>query len=213
VDPHPDRLWPAAVAAADTAAPAGASPTERLAGAFLDHGRALIDAVAPACVGAKFQLACFERLGAAGWSALAALVAHARDAGLVVIADGKRGDISISALAYAQALIGATPSPFGPIAGVEADALTVNPLTGSDGMSPFVDTARERGRGLFVLVRTSNPGAADIQELELAGGGRVWERLANLVTRLGAGDVGDCGLSSVGAVVAATAPGHLSRLR
>jgi orotidine-5'-phosphate decarboxylase len=131
----------------------------------------------------------------------------------MVIADGKRGDISISALAYAQALIGATPSPFGSIVGLGADAATVNPLMGTDAIVPFVDTAREHGRGLFVLVRTSNPGAADIQELEVSTGGQVWERLAELVGRLGADDVASCGLSSVGAVVAATAPGHLERLR
>jgi orotidine-5'-phosphate decarboxylase len=208
VDPHPDALWPQAITGAATG-----SPVERLAAAFLKHGRALIDAAGPASVAAKFQLACFERLGHPGWAALQALVDHARGAGLLVIADGKRGDISISALAYAQALIGATPSPFGSIAGLDADAATVNPLMGTDAIVPFVDMARQHGRGLFVLVRTSNPGAADIQELEVTGGGRVWERLAELVSRLGAADVATCGLSSVGAVVAATAPEHLQRLR
>ncbi|MBV9050704.1 MAG: orotidine-5'-phosphate decarboxylase, partial [Solirubrobacterales bacterium] len=125
----------------------------------------------------------------------------------------KRGDIDVSASAYAQALLAGTPTVYGPVAGLGADAITVSPLLGSDSLRPFVAAARERGSGVFVLVRTSNPGAADLQELQLALGGTVSDRLAKLVAQLGAPAVGKGGLSDVGAVVGATAPEHLSGLR
>ena len=145
----------------------------------------MIEATAEHCVAVKPQVACFERLGAPGWAALAETVARAHEAGLLVIADGKRGDIDVTAEAYAQAFLGETPTPFGPVPGLGADAMTVNPLLGSDSLEPFVHTARAHGRGLFVLVRTSNPGAADVQELELTAGGTVSDRIAAMVAELG----------------------------
>jgi orotidine-5'-phosphate decarboxylase len=186
LDPDPARLWPEA--AGDVAA----------------HCRAVIDAAGPACVAVKPQVACFERLGAAGWQALETTIAHARAAGLLVLADAKRGDIDISARRYAEAVL--APG------GLEADALTVSPYLGADSLEPFAAAARAAGAGLFVLVRTSNPGAADLQDLELAGGGRVWERAAGIVDALGEPGAAS-GLSEVGAVVGATAPEHLARAR
>ena len=221
LDPDPARLWPAAVAQA----PSGGSPAQRAAAAVRAHCAALIDAAGPACVAVKPQLACFERLGADGWAALAATIAYARDRGLLVIADGKRGDISVSAAAYAQALVGSTPTPFGEVAGLGADAFTANPLLGIDALEPIVGGARAAGAGVFVLVRTSNPGAADVEDLVLAradgsgndGGDRdretVWERLAAIVAQLGAPPSATSGLSDIGAVVGATAPEHVSRMR
>ena len=164
----------------------------------------MIDAAGEACVAVKPQVACFERLGVPGWQALAATVEHARGAGLLVLADAKRGDIDISARRYAEAFL--APG------GLQADAVTVNPYLGADSLEPFVTAARAAAGGLFVLVRTSNPGAADLQDLELAGGGRVWERAAQLVDRLGE-TAAQSGLSEVGAVVGATAPEHLTRAR
>src|SRR5207237_932775 len=155
------------------------------------------------------QVACFERLGAHGWAALAETVALARQRGLIVIADAKRGDVAVTATAYAQAFLGETPTPYGPVAGLGVDAMTVNPLLGSDSLEPLTATARAHGRGLFVLVRTSNPGAADLQERGLADGRSVSDRLADLVDEIGADGVGKRGLSDVGAVVGATAPGRL----
>jgi orotidine-5'-phosphate decarboxylase len=203
LDPDPARLWPAAAVAAER----GGEGAERAARAVVEHCRLLIEAAAPACVAAKPQLACFERLGAAGWASLAQVVELARAAGLLVIADAKRGDFPPTAAAYAQALAGATPTLAGEVAGLGADAFTVNPLLGADTLAPFIAS----GAGVFVLVRTSNPGAADVQDLELAVGGRVWERLASLVADLG--EVRPCGLSDVGAVMGATAPEHLGRAR
>jgi orotidine-5'-phosphate decarboxylase len=211
LDPDPARLWPDAVAQA----PAEGSAARRAAAAVQAHCAALIDAAGPACVAVKPQLACFERLGADGWAALAATVAYARDQGLLVIADGKRGDISVSAAAYAQALVGSTPTPFGAVAGLGADAFTANPLLGVDALEPIVDGARAAGAGVFVLVRTSNPGAADIEDLVLAGadGATIWERLAAIVTQLGSPPSPVSGLSHIGAVVGATVPEHVARMR
>jgi orotidine-5'-phosphate decarboxylase len=206
LDPDPGALWPDALA---TASPDG-TPAERAASAVVAHCRLLIEAAGPSCVAVKPQLACFERLGAPGWAALAETCAAARIAGLLVLADGKRGDVPVTAAAYAQALLGSTPTPFGDVEGLGADAVTVNPLLGRDTVEPLLEAARERGAGLFVLVRTSNPGAADVQDATLDDGAPLWERLARMVD--GLAPHGD-GLSDVGAVTGATAPEHLARLR
>ena len=232
IDPDPARLWPSAVdrtsearaelatTLADAHAEMRASVGDQAAlspaaleaaAAVLAHSLALIDAAGPACVAAKPQLACFERLGFAGVLALEAVCAYARAAGLLVLADGKRGDVPVTAAAYAQALVGSTPSPFGAVPGLDADAFTANPLLGRDALAPLIDGARAAGAGTFVLVRTSNPGAADLLDLPLATGEPLWERLAQLVADLGV--AGTAGLSDVGAVTGATAPEHLARMR
>ena len=225
LDPDPMALWPAAgrhddavgahaLSTDDTYGSAAWEPIRQLAArAVTIHCTALIDAAGPACVAVKPQLARFEVLGAPGWGALEAVASHARQAGLLVIADGKRGDIDVSARAYARSLMGAIDTPFGLVHGLEADMITVNPLMGSDAIEPFVSTARASGAGVLALVRTSNPGAADIEDLELVDGGAVWERVAALVDRLGSDGVGESGLSDVGAVVGATVPEHLQRAR
>lgn len=222
LDPDPNALWPGAGRPANGEASerlprlssrAEDAPAERAAIAVAAHCRALIDAAGPACVAVKPQLARFEVLGAHGWSALAGTIAHAREAGLLVIADAKRGDIDVSASAYANALMGAIDTPFGSVPGLGFDMATINPLLGRDAVEPCVAVARDAGAGLFVLVRTSNPGAADIQDLRLAEGGAVWERIAAIVEELGRDNVGESGLSDIGAVVGATAPEHLERAR
>lgn len=195
--------------------PEAAAPAECARVAVAAHCNGLIDAVGPACVGVKLQLACFERLGPAGWAALFDVAAHARQAGLLVIADGKRGDVPVTAAAYAQALVGETETPWGTLAGLGADSITVNPLLGRDSLMPFVETALAHGAGVFLLVRTSNPGAADLQDAAVAGE-PLYRRLAKLVAELGSeagGAVGERGLADVGAVVGATAPERLGELR
>jgi orotidine-5'-phosphate decarboxylase len=208
LDPDPADLLPAARAQAG-----GDSPAEQAASAVAAHCRALIDAAAGACAGVKLQLACFERLGGPGAAALAQVAEHARSAELLVVAGGKRGDVPHTAAAYAQALLGATATPWGTVAGLGADAVTANPLLGRDALEPLVAAAREAGAGVFVLVRTSNPGAAEIQDDAPGGGPPLRERLAALVDALGRDGVGDEGLSDVGAVVAATEPALLADLR
>jgi orotidine-5'-phosphate decarboxylase len=214
LDPDPARLWPDAVRLADAENGAGsASPALRAARAVAAHCALAIEAVADKCVAVKLQVACFERLGPPGWSVLAETAARARESGLLVIADAKRGDVYVTAAAYAQAFLGETPTPYGPVVGLGADALTVNPLLGRDSLEPFVAAARTHGRGLFVLVRTSNPGASDVQETSLADGRTVSDRLADLVAEIGAPGVGRSGLSDVGAVVGATVPDRMRALR
>jgi orotidine-5'-phosphate decarboxylase len=209
LDPDPAQLWPKALGAA----PPDGAPAKRAGAAVSAHCRALVDAAGSECVAVKPQLACFERLGAPGWEALAEVTEHARAAGLLVIADGKRGDVPVSAAAYAQGLLTAVQTPFGPVESLRADAATVNPLLGLDSLQPLVAAASGVGAGLFVLVRTSNQGAADVEDLELAEGGTVWMRLATIVAHIGESSIGASGLSSVGAVVGATAPQHLARMR
>lgn len=205
LDPDPASLWPSATA--DTGEGDVAQATAR---AVARHCRAAIEAAGPACVAVKLQLACFERLGAPGWAALAETAAAARDQGLLVIADGKRGDVPVTARAYGQALVGSTPGPFGDVPGLGADAFTASPLPGRDSLEPLVEAAAAAGAGCFALVRTSNPGAAELQD---AGDPPLHDRLARLVDELGAQHVGESGLSCVGAVTGATEPGLLERLR
>ncbi len=193
LDPDPARLWPRALELAEGAgAPAfelaggaGAPPAARAAFAVAVHCTLLLDAVGEQCVAVKPQVACFERLGAHGWAALHEVVRLAHDHGLLVIADAKRGDIDVTAAAYAQAFFGSTETPYGEVEGLGADALTANPLLGVDSLEPLLGVARAHGGGLFVLVRTSNPGAADVQDEALAGEGTVSDRLAEIVAQLG----------------------------
>jgi orotidine-5'-phosphate decarboxylase len=210
LDPDPAALWPEAIARVAGGSDAPHLARARTAEAVTEHCRAAIVAAGPACVAVKPQLACFERLGAPGWEALEQVVAIARDHGLLVLADGKRGDVPVTAGAYAQALVGSTPGPFGDVQGLGADAFTANPLLGRDSLEPLLDTAAAAGAGCFVLVRTSNPGAAELQD---SGEPPLHERLAALVDELGRERRGDCGLSLVGAVTGATKPEHLGRLR
>jgi orotidine-5'-phosphate decarboxylase len=207
LDPDPAALWPEALPARGAEGHLARAAT---AEAVAEHCRAALVAAGPACVAVKLQLACFERLGAPGWEALERTVAVARDHGLLVIADGKRGDVPVTAAAYAQALVGETPGPFGPVPGLGVDAFTANPLLGRDALEPLVAGAREAGAGVFVLVRTSNPGAAELQD---EGDPPLHERLARIVAELGDPAAGESGLSLVGAVTGATEPGLLVRLR
>jgi orotidine-5'-phosphate decarboxylase len=168
----------------------------------------LIDAVAPYVVGVKVQLAFFEALGADGARAFEAVREYARTAGLLVVADGKRGDIGSTARAYADAYLerrdGAEPA---------VDALTVNPYLGSDSVEPLLAACRRSGAGIFALVKTSNAGTVDVQELALSDGRRVWHQVAELVDSWGDDLVGERGLSSVGAVMGATYPRAVGEAR
>lgn len=207
LDPDPAALWPGCEPALDGTAAARAAEAVRI------HCFALIDAAGPACVAVKPQLARFEALGASGWEVLEATIGYAHDQGLLTIADGKRGDIDVTADAYARALMGESQTPWGQVHGLNADMATVNPLMGGDALAPFVAQARRFDRCPLVLVRTSNPGATDFEELELADGDRLWERIARTVAALGGENVGDCGLGDVGAVVGATVPEQLAQAR
>jgi orotidine-5'-phosphate decarboxylase len=171
------------------------------AGAVERFCRGVVDAVAPYVVAVKPQAAFFEALGSEGWRAFESVSQYAREAGLLVIADAKRCDIGSTARAYAAAFLepsNGTPSL--------ADAMTVSPYLGRDSLDPFLAACRRDGAGLFLLVRTSNAGAAELQDAILADGRPVWRHVAELVDEWGKDLVGARGLSSVGAVVGATVP-------
>lgn len=184
------------------------------AAALYLFGAAVVDAVAPLVPAVKLQSAFFEAYGGAGVEAFWQLVLYARQKGLLVIADAKRGDIGSTAAAYADAFLG-HEAPVSAWADPDryADALTVNPYLGSDALEPFVKRAAALGRGLFVLVKTSNPGAAELQDQVLLSGETLALQAAKLVDALGAKHVGRSGFSAVGAVVGATYPEDLARLR
>lgn len=170
--------------------------------------KGIVDAVAPYAVAVKPQVAFFEALGADGWRALEDVCAYARQVGLLVIADAKRGDIGSTARAYASAYL----EPDG-VAPPLADALTVNPYLGHDSVEPFLLACRRYGAGVFLLVRTSNAGARDIQDATLSDGTHLWQHVASLVHEWGEDLVGERGLSSVGAVVGATYPRAVGEAR
>src|ERR1700736_1252669 len=164
--------------------------------------RGIVDAVVPHAVAVKPQSAFFEALGADGVRALEDVCAYARAAGLLVLADAKRGDIGSTARAYAAAFL----EPRGRRAAL-ADAVTLDPYLGRDSLEPVLQACRLHGAGVFCLVKTSTPGSADIQDLTLADGRPLWQQVAELVREWGEELVGENGLSAVGAVVGATHPG------
>ena len=170
--------------------------------------KGIVDAVAPYAVAVKPQVAFFEALGSDGWRALEEVCAYAREVGLLVIADAKRGDIGSTARAYSAAFLepDGTAPPL-------ADAVTLSPYLGHDSVEPFLLACRRYGAGVFFLVRTSNAGARDIQDATLSDGTALWQHVASLVHEWGEDLVGERGLSSVGAVVGATYPRAIGEAR
>ena len=167
--------------------------------------RLVIDAVAEETIAVKCQVAFYEKHGLQGMRAYARTLEYARGKGLITIGDVKRNDIGSTAEAYASAHL-ASGSEFA------ADAITVNPYLGADGITPFLEKAATGGRGVFVLVKTSNPSSGDVQDLECAGV-PLYEHIAGLVENWGEPYRGKRGYSLLGAVVGATYPDELARLR
>ena len=195
LDPRRESLPPALAATSD-------DPTA-LATIFTRFCRDVIDVIAPLVPIVKPQLACFEALGPHGMTSLADVIAYAHSKHLLVLADGKRGDIGSTAEAYADGWLA------GPWA---ADALTVNPYLGLDSVEPFVKVAAERQAGIFVLVKTSNPGSKDFQDLA-TDGRMIYEHVAAGVEHLAARTAGSERYGAVGAVVGATWPRQLDTMR
>jgi len=188
--------------------PAGRHSQEdilRAVGAFCE---AIVASVADTAVAVKFNSAFFEALWPGGAELLYHLMARSTRLGLLTLVDAKRADVGATARAYANAVFSQyAEAPMRP-----PDAVTVSPWLGSDGVTPFVEQAREFGAGVFVLVKTSNPSAVEIQDLQ-ADGKPIYAHVAELVNRWGEGLVGESGYSSVGAVVGATYPEQLRELR
>ena len=184
------------------------------AGAAERFCAAVIDGVAGRVPAVKPQSAFFEQLGWRGLAALEAVIGHARAAGLLVIEDAKRGDIGSTMAAYAAAALGTVTIGGREIAVHDSDAVTVNPYLGPESLSPMLDAGRPRGKGLFVLVRTSNPGSAELQEAPAGpDGSPLYLRVAAMVERLGGANVGARGYGDVGAVTGLTYPDEAPRLR
>ena len=180
--------------------------------AYFEFNRAIIDAIAGIVPAVKPQIAMYEALGPAGIDTYEMTCEYAQSQGLYVLGDVKRGDIGSTAAAYAKHLGGLANN--GEALDLwHEDAVTVNPYLGTDGITPFVDAAQAADKDMFVLVRTSNPSSKEIQELELADGTRLYERVADLVEGWGADTIGASGYSRVGAVVGATHPEQGKQLR
>jgi orotidine-5'-phosphate decarboxylase len=227
LDPRPDLLPVELAGDAHLARSAAADASARFC-------RGIVDAVAPHAVAVKPQLAFFEALGADGMRAFEDVCQYARSAGLLVIADAKRGDIGSTSRAYAAAYLEPAAQPpvreSGSVEGKPArsewevppaewqgspvaDAMTVNPYLGSDSIEPFLAACRRHGGGIFCLVKTSNEGGADVQDVSLSDGRPLWQHVARLVADWGEELVGQRGLSSVGAVVGATHPRAVGEAR
>lgn len=201
LDPRAERL------------PAGLIPLQgdadcvRQAAAYGAFCRGVIDVVARMVPAVKPQAAFFEELGPPGMSVLAETIRYAQQKGLLVVLDGKRNDIGSTAAAYARGMLGSGgQSPWG------ADAITVSPYLGEDSLEPFVEVAVERAAGVFVLVKTSNPGGGMFQDLS-SEGRPLYRHIAQYVEQLAGQTVGACGYGAVGAVVGATYPRQLVELR
>lgn len=186
-------------------APKGGSNKE-ICEAILEYNRALIDGMADLIGCVKVQAAYYEIYGVAGMRTFAKTLAYARQKGYVTIADCKRNDIGATAGAYARAYLNPEGEFF-------SDFVTVNAYLGVDGIQPFVDEAKQHGGGLYVLVKTSNPSGAQLQDVVTADGRKVYELMADLVSGWGEALIGECGYSPVGAVVGATWPAESAALR
>jgi orotidine-5'-phosphate decarboxylase len=206
LDPRMDMMPPEIVDGTDRTPCAAAA-------AILRFNERIIDAVAEVAVAVKVQIAFYERFGSEGLRAYAQTIRAARERHLLVIGDVKRNDIGSTAQAYADAHLPSTESSEWEVSGdFQADAITINPLFGSDGVEPFVVRAQQSGSGLFALVKTSNPSSGEIQDLQCPDQ-PVYERIGALVEEWGNGLRGDSGYSLLGAVVGATYPEELQTLR
>lgn len=180
---------------------------------ILEFNKGIIDAVFDVVPVVKLQIAFYELFGEEGIKAFRETIEYARLKKLLVIADAKRNDIGSTAEAYAEAYLGEVDL-FGEKKGVfTADALTINPFLGWDGIKPFIDLCKKNGKGIFILVKTSNPSSSDIQDLHTKEGQNIYTILANYIESWGADDIGKSGYSFVGAVVGATHPEQAAELR
>jgi len=181
--------------------------------AILEFNKGIIDAVHDLVPVVKPQVAFYEIFGEEGMKAYRETIEYAHEKGLIVIADIKRNDIGSTAEAYADSYLG-TVDVFGEeLAVFDADAVTVNPYLGWDGIKPFAEKCAEYNKGMFILVKTSNQSSGDLQDLKMDDGRTVYEIMGMLIESWGAGDIGESGYNSIGAVVGATYPHQAEKLR
>ena len=189
------------------------NPFTAAAESIIEFNKGILDAVYDLVPVTKPQIAFYELYGSEGMRAFEETLKYAREKGVMTIADAKRGDIGSTAQAYANAFLGKVNVNGEEVFGLDADAITVAPYLGWDGVKPFVEVARKYGKGLFILVKTSNPSSADLQDLKMDDGSAIYEIMGRFVESWGADDVGESGYSFVGAVVGATYPKQAKDLR
>lgn len=180
---------------------------------IFEFNKKIVDTLYDVVPSVKVQIAYYEMYGAPGLKALEETLRYAAEKGLIVIADAKRNDIGSTAACYSSAFLGETNVEGNALRAFPADFLTVNAYLGTDGIAPFVDDCKKRDRGIFVLVKTSNPSSGELQNKLLADGTPVYEYMGALVEKWGEGTEGKYGYSAVGAVVGATHPEEAARLR
>lgn len=183
------------------------------ADSIIEFNKKLIDALYEIIPAIKPQLAYYEMYGTEGIRAFYETIGYAKEKGLLVIADGKRNDIGTTAQAYATAYLGKTDINGTLEEAFGADVLTVNAYLGIDGIKPFIEECERNDKGIFVLVKTSNPSSGQLQDLKLHDGRTIYEAMADLVNEWGRTTIGQCGYSSIGAVVGATYPKQLEEMR
>lgn len=189
------------------------NPFEAAAEAILTYNKGLIDALCDVVPAVKPQCAYYEMYGWQGMRTLAQTIAYAKEKGMFVITDGKRNDIGATMQAYAAAHLGETQLDGGVLLpAFDADALTVNGYLGTDGIAPLTEVCAKKDKGIFVLVKTSNPSSGELQD-RLLGEEPVYRAMGAMCERWGEGTVGQYGYSAVGAVVGATYPQQLEELR
>ena len=186
---------------------------EGAAAALLEFNKAIIDNICDIVPAVKPQAAYYEMYGWQGVRALAETIAYAREKGMFVITDGKRNDIGTTMEAYAAAHLGETDVAGESVEAFGADALTVNAYLGTDGVAPLMNICKERDKGIFVLVKTSNPSSGELQDMKLQNGKTVYEQMGEMCERWGEQLTGEYGYSGVGAVVGATYPDQLKEMR
>ena len=186
---------------------------EGVSSAIIEYNKALIDATYDIIPAIKPQIAFYEMFGIPGMQAFKETCAYAKQKGMVVIADIKRGDIGSTAQGYSNAYLGKTKIGDVEESIYDIDFVTVNPYMGTDCVKPFIDDCKKYNKGLFILVKTSNPSSGELQDLKLEDGQEVYKRVANLVENWGADLRGENGYSSIAAVVGATYPKQLQELR
>ena len=193
------------------------TPMAAAADAIVAFNKGIIDAVESIVPVVKPQIAFYEIFGHEGVRAYEETLRYAKSKGLITIADAKRNDIGSTATAYAQAFLGETvmfeKEKEVVLPMFDADSITVNAYLGWDGIKPFVEECRKYDKGIFSLVKTSNPSSGDLQDLELKEGGTVFELMGNMIDSWGSDDIGENGYSLIGAVVGATFPEQARKLR
>lgn len=189
-----------------------ATSLDGIAAAYMTFCFRVLELVGSKIAVIKPQSAFFEACGPPGLLVLQEVIQFAKELGLIVILDSKRGDIASTAAAYADAAFAGTVVNGKPIPVWSADALTVNPYLGRDAVEPFIASAATSGRGLFVLVRTSNAGAGQFQDLDCSGR-KLYQHVAAAVNEWNRPTIRTCGLGDIGAVVGATSPAELASLR